>query len=225
MNSMYDDTAVHKYMAEHIKTLQEQTRTHRISNDKNALLTYVAKSVSFSMLFLSIGVMFHLILNIPTDVQRSNPSDYSISEMPIQNNASPVSNENNEEKKQEFSIKKNDEDQLYDISFLNYEKLTEKANNHTEHKHHEYTVFDKTQINLGKIDHLYIGKKFVGGSQEPLRQWCYLNLKRSEAMGSTLFLVEVKNNKRTDKEIYDTTLKKLGLTREEFNRVKEKCVF
>ena len=225
MNSMYDDTAVHKYMAEHIKTLQEQTRTHRISNDKNALLTYVAKSVSFSMLFLSIGVMFHLILNIPADVQSSNTADYSISEMPIQNNASPVSNENNEEDKEEFGVEINDVDQLYDISFLSFEKLTEKATNQTEHKHHEYTIFDKTQINLGKIDHLYIGKKFVGGSQEPLRQWCYLNLKRSEVMGSTLFLVEVKNNKRTDKEINDTTLKKLGLTREEFNRVKEKCVF
>jgi len=225
MNSMYDDTAVHKYMAEHIKTLQEQTRTHRISNDKNALLTYVAKSVSFSMLFLSIGVMFHLILNIPTDVRSSNTADYLISEMPIQNNASPVSNENNEENKEEFGVEKNDEDRLYDISFLNYEELTEKANNHTKHKHHEYTVFDKTQINLGKIDHLYIGKKFVGGSQEPFRQWCYLNLKRSEEMGSTLFLVEVRNNNRTDKEINNITLKKLGLTRDEFNRVKEKCVF
>ena len=151
--------------------------------------------------------MFHLILNIPADVQSSNTADYSISEMPIQNNASPVSNENNEEDKEEFGVEINDVDQLYDISFLSFEKLTEKATNQTEHKHHEYTVFDKTQINLGKIDHLYIGKKFVGGSQEPLRQWCYLNLKRSEVMGSTLFLVEVKIIRELTKKLTILPLK------------------
>ena len=60
-----------------------------------------------------------------------------------------------------------------------FEKLTEKAINQTEHKHHEYTIFDKTQINLGKIDHFYTQeKKFVSGSQEPLHGVIW-NLKRS----------------------------------------------
>tara|TARA_B100000963_G_C22547760_1_gene635257 strand:+ start:204 stop:854 length:651 start_codon:yes stop_codon:yes gene_type:complete len=86
-----------------------------------------------------------------------------------------------------------------------------------------YVIFDRTDLNIGNITELYVGRRYEDPNSEPSRLWCYVNVYGSGGIGTDFHFIVIEGDKRTENKITNEALNLMGISLDKAMEVRKLC--
>ena len=86
-----------------------------------------------------------------------------------------------------------------------------------------YVIFDRTDLNIGNIRELFVGRRYDDPNSEPSKLWCYVNTSGSGGIGSDFHFIVIDGAERTEHEITNKALNIMGISLDKAMEVKKLC--
>ena len=75
-----------------------------------------------------------------------------------------------------------------------------------------YVIFDRTDLNIGNITELFVGRRYEDPNSEPNRLWCYVNVHGSGGIGKDFHFIVIDGDERTENKISNEALNLMGIS-------------
>ena len=86
-----------------------------------------------------------------------------------------------------------------------------------------YVIFDRTDLNIGNITELYVGRRYEDPNSEPSRLWCYVNVYGSGGIGTDFHFIVIDGDERTENKITNEALNLMGISLDKAMEVRKLC--
>ena len=214
MNVRVDNRYIYKYLEEQHQRDAARTLGVQADNKKKEIPFLLAKYGAIALIILFIGLALYLANSYKKILDHSvigdsfNENYYGMS--------SGVD-------------KPSGTDDIIDIESL-LEDEPDKGHFQVEKKDslpsnvvRNYVIFDRTDVNIGNIKELFVGRRYEDPNSEPSKLWCYVNTSGSGGLGSDFHFIVIDGAERTEHKITNEALNLMGISLDKAMEVKKLC--